>query len=95
MCPQSATPCGNASGRQVALDGGKKFSGKVRAEFVVGMPGKPCAQIFFRLAAGEIVAKQALDRFRDQRRGAAKADRARDGAHAGRPLRPDRSNRRR
>ena len=41
---------------------------------------KPGAQILFGLALGEVVAQQALDGFRHQRRGAAIADRARDGS---------------
>ncbi len=68
-----------AGGGQVAFDGGQYFASQMSAEFIVGVAQKPGAQVFIGIAADHVVAQQALDGLRNERRGAAIADRARDG----------------
>src|ERR1039458_1230100 len=68
----------HAAGGSVALDGGKNLAGQKGAQFVVRMAAEPGAQVLLRLAAGEIVAQQAFDRFRHQLGEAAITHRAGD-----------------
>ena len=60
---------GHAAGGQIAFHRRENFSGKMGAEFVVGMAGKPGAKIFFASASRQILAQQALDGFGNERRG--------------------------
>src|ERR1035437_5491603 len=73
----------NVACGRVALDGIKDFACEMCAQFVIRVMAEPCTQILLGSTAGKVVAQQALDSFRYQRRGAAIAHRARNcGVHA-------------
>lgn len=70
---------GNASFGQIARNWSDDLSGKVVAQFRIGVARKKLPEIFSRVAVGEIPAEKALDGLRDFSREAAVADRARNG----------------
>jgi hypothetical protein len=56
----------DGAGGDVAFDCGQHFSGKVGAEFFVGVASEPCAQVLVGHAVGQVLAQQTFNGFGDE-----------------------------
>jgi hypothetical protein len=64
----------HAACRQITFHRSQNLSGELSAEFVVGVTAEPRAKVLLGLAAGQVVAQQALNRLRNQSRRTAITD---------------------